>query len=76
VNNQKEQQEELNETVNFSKPAYTFTPGNHIYRQQGYYLVCKSCDLQHAVWIGASKIMVGVDEKGIPILKTRKSLGM
>jgi hypothetical protein len=68
--------QEINEeeTIDFLKPIYTFTPGNHLYRQQGYYLVCKGCELQHAVWIGPTKIMVGVDEKGQPILKDRKDL--
>ena len=72
----KDQNEELNEIADFSKPAFTFQPGNHSYRQQGFFLVCKSCELQHAVGIGSNQIMVGVDSEGTPILKTRKELGM
>lgn len=63
------------EIFDFNKPDYSFIPqGNHEYRQQGYYLVCKSCEIQHAVWIGSRKIMVGVDEEGKPILKKRKDM--
>lgn len=52
--------------------AYEFIPkGRHTWRQQGYYLVCKSCDLQHSVFIGPSHIMVGEDKEGQPILKKR-----
>lgn len=59
------------EILDFNKPAFVFVPkGVHQWRQQGYYLVCKSCELQHAVWIGPDKIMVGQNEKG-PILKKR-----
>lgn len=58
-----------------SKPDYKFVPGNHLWKQEGYYLVCNNCELSHAVWIGENKIMVGVDDKG-PILKTRAELGM
>jgi len=35
-----------------------------------------SCEIQHAVWIGTEKMMMGIDKKGQPILKTRKELGM
>ena len=58
--------EEINQEV------YKFIPkGRHTWRQQGYYLVCKTCDLQHSVFIGPDKIMVGEDEEGKPILKKR-----
>lgn len=63
---------EEGESLDFNSPAFTFTPaGRHTYRQEGYYLVCKSCELHHAVFIGPDKIMVGEDEKGNPILKKR-----
>lgn len=53
--------------------AYQFIPkGVHQWRQQGYYLVCKSCDLQHSVFIGPNQIMVG-EREGKPILKKRIS---
>lgn len=65
------------EVLNFDKPDFTFIPqGTHDMRQQGYYLICFSCEVQHAVWIGRDKLMVGVNDKGEPILKTRKELGI
>lgn len=61
------------EILDFTKPVYQFKPNeNHQWRQQGPYLVCKSCDIQHASWIGMDKIMVGIDKEGKPILKDRK----
>jgi len=58
--------EEVNPVV------YKFIPkGYHSWRQQGYYLVCKSCDLQHAVFIGPNLVMVG-ERDGKPILEKRK----
>lgn len=58
------------ELLDFNKPDFTFSPrGNHEWRQQGPYLVCKSCDLEHAVWIGMKKQMVGISEDGQPIIK-------
>lgn len=70
-----EQNEQESETLNFETPSYTFKPNEvHEWRQQGYYLVCKSCELIHAVYIGANKIIVGIDEKGKPILKARASI--
>lgn len=63
------------ETLNFEKPDFVFIPkGNHSWRQQGYYLVCRSCEIEHATWIGPNKIMVGIDEKGNPILKNRQKI--
>jgi len=64
-----------NEILDFNKPAFEFIPkGYHKWRQQGPYLVCKSCELQHAVFVGMEKIMVGVDKAGNPILKKRKDI--
>ena len=74
---EKEEKEEPIEEYDFTKPDYEFIPeGVHEWRQKGYYLVCMSCELQHAVYIGPNRIMVGVDKSGDPILKTRKELGM
>lgn len=71
----KENKKEWSETLDFNKPSFTFIPkGNHQWKQQGFYLVCKSCDLQHAVFIGPDKIMVGTDKEGQPILKSKKSI--
>lgn len=76
MENKKENDEEV-EILDFNKPDFSFVPkGNHDYRQRGYYLVCKSCDLEHGLWIGKDKIMVGLKENGEPILKTRKELDM
>lgn len=67
----------ITEDVNFNNPSYAFIPnGVHRYRQQGYFLVCQSCELSHAVFIGSKKIMVGEDKKGRPIIKLRKEVGM
>lgn len=64
--------EELEPIEEDLSPSFVFSPpGKHTYRQQGPYLVCKSCEVQHAVYIGMEKIMVGEDEEGKPILKTR-----
>jgi len=60
------------EDLDFTNPDFSFFPkGRHIYRQQGPYLICKSCELTHAIRIGVNKIMVGEDEEGNPILKLR-----
>lgn len=45
--------------------------GYHKWVQKGNYIVCKSCDNRHAFEIGMKKLMVGVDEKGNPILKDK-----
>jgi hypothetical protein len=74
VKDQTEQknEEEEGESLDFNNPSYTFVPNDfHEWRQQGPYCVCKSCEIQHAVFIGINKIMVGLDEKGLPILKAR-----
>lgn len=58
------------ETLDFNDPAYKFVPnGQHEWRQRGPYLVCVSCELQHAVWVGTDKHMVGINKDGLPILK-------
>jgi hypothetical protein len=72
---EQEKNEEPIETLNFEKPDFIFIPkGVHTYVQQGYFLVCKSCEVQHAIWVGAEKLMVGVTEDGQPILKKRKDI--
>ena len=55
-------------------PDFTFTPGRHVWRQSGPYLICKECSLHHAVYIGMEKMMVGEDEDGKPILKKRSEM--
>lgn len=67
-----ENSEREEEKLDFTKPDFEFIPsGNHEFRQQGPYLICYSCVLQHAVWIGMEKMMVGLDADGKPILKRR-----
>jgi len=71
----KSNQRKNEEVLDFNKPSFAFIPkGNHKWRQQGPYLVCKSCELQHAVFIGMDKVMVGMNKDGKPILKSRKSI--
>lgn len=60
------------EVLDFNNPDFSFIPkGRHIYRQQGYYLICKSCELTHAVYVGEHKLMIGEDKNGEPILQDR-----
>lgn len=62
--------EPLNEALNFDNPSFVFKPNEqHDWRQQGPYLVCKSCEIQHAVYVGMKKRLVGLDDKGQPILE-------
>lgn len=56
-------------------PDFTFFPkGRHVYRQQGPYLVCRGCELHHAIYIGMEHIMVGEDSEGKPVLRRRSEL--
>jgi len=41
----------------------------HQWVQQGPYLVCKSCPIEHAVYIGMKRRLVGYKKNGEPILK-------
>ncbi len=51
---------------------FEFTPtGLCHYKQRGIYLVCVSCEVQHAVFIGIDRFYVGDDESGKPILVDR-----
>lgn len=59
-------QEMKNEAVRRVKES------KHEWRQRGVYLVCISCEQEHAVHIGTEKILVGVDDGGKPILDNRK----
>jgi hypothetical protein len=57
-------------------PSFQFIPkGHHDWKQEGFYLVCRSCDLDHAVWVGKDYMLVGIREDGMPLIKTRSSLG-
>jgi hypothetical protein len=60
------------ETLNFDNPTFKFTPKEfHDWRQQGPFMVCKSCEIEHAATIGMDKILVGFDKEGKPIIKKR-----
>lgn len=64
--------EALNEQLDFDNPSFVFRPNEqHAWRQQGPYLVCKSCEVQHATYVGMNKILVGLEEDGTPILERR-----
>ena len=67
-----ENEEPESEQIDFTRPAYEFKPNeHHDWRQQGPFLICKSCELQHAVFIGNHKILMGLEEDGKPILKRK-----
>ena len=57
------------ENIEILEKTFEFIPkGIHSWKQQGPYLICSSCELQHAVWIGVSKWLVGFEEDGSPKL--------
>lgn len=67
-----EPKDEEYEELDFNKPTFRFNPNeSHQWSQRGPYLICKSCELEHATWIGMEVIMVGLSEDGKPILKVR-----
>lgn len=69
---QQQENDPVVEKMDFSKPDYSFTPkGRHDWRQEGFYVICRGCELEHAVFIGHNKIMAGVDDLGQPLLKLR-----
>lgn len=77
MNEQANEQEQViaeQEVADFSKADFSFMPNaKHIWRQQGYYLICREgCELEHAVFIGSEKIMTGETEDGQPILTARQ----
>jgi len=41
----------------------------HQWVQRGPYLVCRSCPIEHAVYVGMNTRLVGYNEDGEPILK-------
>lgn len=60
------------ENLDFNNPSFSFIPkGRHSYRQEGPFLVCRTCELKHSIFIGMEKIMVGEQEDGTPILQKR-----
>ncbi len=58
------------EVHDLEKPDFRFTPkGYHEWKQRGPYCICYSCELEHAIYIGVSKHLIGISEDGKPILK-------
>ncbi len=47
----------------------------HNWLQRGYYVHCTACPLEHGLWVGKDKLMVGIDADNMPILETRQDLG-
>ena len=67
-----EAEKPITEELDFNKPDFQFVPKDtHEWRQQGPYVVCRSCGLDHATYIGMEKIMTGINEQGLPILAKR-----
>jgi hypothetical protein len=60
------------EILDFNNPNFIFAPKeHHEWRQQGPYVICKSCELQHAVFIGMERLLIGINDTGQPIFKNR-----
>lgn len=76
MNDEKQEEKDNFETeiLDFNKPDFEFKPKEyHEWRQRGPYLVCTSCEIEHATYIGNNKLMIGLNDKGQPILKARGS---
>lgn len=73
MKNEEEKEDEFeSELLNFNEPDFKFIPNErHEWRQQGPYLVCKQCQLEHAAYIGMEKLLVGIDDNGQPIFIDR-----
>lgn len=66
------QDEPITENLDFTKPDFEFKPKEvHDWRQRGFYLVCKSCEIEHATYIGSEKLLIGLNPDGQPIFKRR-----
>jgi hypothetical protein len=75
--NEEEKDDSIIEDLDFNNPSFVYKPeANHGWRQQGPYLICKDCIVEHGAWIGTDKLLIGFDEQGSPQFKTRKELGM
>lgn len=67
-------EDQATEVMDFTKPDYIFELKQyHEWRQQGPYLICKSCEIDHASFIGMGKQLIGLNEDGTPILKELES---
>lgn len=47
-------------------------PVAHLWRQRGPEIYCSSCQHQHSQWIGVDRQLVGIDERGRPIIEKRR----
>lgn len=64
-------QEEVGQSMHV---AYVFVPeGIHKWIQRGPYIVCMRCEIQHAIWVGMERKMIGERVDSTPILVERKS---
>lgn len=68
------QEEIVGQDIEYQQDFSFFPGGMHIYRQEGPYLVCRGCELHHAIYIGMQNIMVGVNDKGEPVIRKRSEL--
>jgi hypothetical protein len=48
-----------------------FTNSGHQWHQEGAYLICDSCMVRHAAFIGIDKVLKGFDEDGNPLIEKR-----
>ncbi|OFW53993.1 MAG: hypothetical protein A2163_07940 [Actinobacteria bacterium RBG_13_35_12] len=66
------EEKEDTEILDFDQPNFKFNPNEyHEWRQQGPYLVCRNCELIHAIYVGMDKLLVGLDSEGRPLFKKR-----
>lgn len=66
------QQEPFSEVVDFNNPSFVFVPKEtHEWRQKGFFLECRSCEITHATYIGPDKILIGISKEGLPLFKNR-----
>lgn len=71
-NEENKQEQETHEEGEVLRKEYEFIPSALCkYKQRGPYLICVSCEIQHATFIGMDKIMVGEDNDGKPIVRSR-----
>lgn len=62
----------LSEGVDFNNPSFVFVPKEtHEWRQKGYFLECRSCEITHGTYIGPNKLLIGIRPDGTPIFKNR-----
>lgn len=71
MNKKNEKQKAEHIEVDKSTLTPLTTPGlkGHRWIQKGPFLICQSCPIEHATYIGTSHLFAGVNEEGIPLLK-------